>query len=170
MNLLFDWAMRVPPVLIYAAMTADALRDPTGGPARFGVNMTALAAAAFALAVVAMVAPNPFKPDVFRRRHLVAFAPLAMAGFIVAWGLMNPDTIADPRDFLLLETWRNIETAWPAYGLVALAGGCILAGLAAIGANAGFRAFTATLVIIQLYAAGPCVLIAILAMTGTMPL
>lgn len=170
MNLLLDWSLRIPPVVIFAAMTADALRDPDGGPGWFGVDMHAVAVVTFALAIVAMVAANPFKPDAFRPRHLVAFAPLIFAGAILVWGHASYATIEDPQYLVELEEWPDFALAWPAYGLVALAAGCLLAAIAAIGLNAGYRAFTATLVVIQLYAASACAIVAVMSMTGTLAL
>jgi hypothetical protein len=168
MNLLLDWAMRVPLALIYARMTEEGFRDPAPGATLLGPYTWVLTAATFVLTAISLFARNPYKPDVFRPWHGIAFVPLCLALLMLGWGFALHSTVASVQQFSTLEGWVDYVTAWPVYGLVALAAACVVAALAAIVANVRFRLFTVALVAIQLYAAMACALVAAMAMTGTM--
>lgn len=170
MNLLFDWAMRVPLALIYARMTEEGFRDPAPGASLLGPYTWALTAATFVLTAISLFARNPYKPDVFRAWHGIAFAPGGVALSMLGLGFALPSSIEGVEPLLTLEGWADHATAWPVYGLLALAAACIAAALAAVVANAGFRLFTVALVAIQLYGGMVCAFVAVMAMTGTMPL
>jgi hypothetical protein len=168
MNLLFDWAMRIPLALIYARMTEEGFREPAPGAALLGQYVWALTAATFVLTAISLFARNPYKPGVFRPWHGIALLPLVFALMMLGWGFLLPSSIEGVEQFLYVEGWADPTAAWPAYGLVALTGACIVAALAAVVANAGFRMFTAALVAIQLYGGMVCAFVAVMAMTGTM--
>lgn len=168
MSLLFDWAMRVPLVLIYARMTEEGFRDPAPGATLLGSYTWALTAATFALTAISLFARNPYKPDAFRPWHGIAFVPGGIALLMLGWGFALPSSIEGVEPLLTIDGWTDLATAWPVYGLLALAAACVVAALAAIVANARYRLFTLALVAIQLYGGMVCAFIAVMALTGTM--
>ena len=112
-------------------MTEEGFRDPAPGATLLGSYTGALTATTFALTAISLFARNPYKPDAFRPWHGIAFVPGGIALLMLGWGFVLPSSVEGVEPLLTMDGWTDLATAWPVYGVLALASACIAAALAA---------------------------------------